>query len=114
MGHSKSKGVALPIETIIILVLAVLVITVLTSFFFDVFGKEKGRAQNLQELLTGKCFEYAQLDSTCKPSLFSTSTRQRQIADELKSQYCDAPGERLCSGSTIDSCLQSCCKIYCG
>jgi hypothetical protein len=92
-------------ETIVYIILAVTVLTVLLIFFTS----QAGPAQNTLELLNQQrdgCIAYAQQDPSCGNEGFPSAGKLEKACKSLKQfNECD-------SGST-SSCFKACCRTFC-
>lgn len=113
----SKRGMSLPVETVIILVIAAVVLGSVLMFFMGVFapGSSSVDATRLQSSL---CTQYFINNPTCDPATTSISSDAKTAATtaltELENKVCKPSiGKQLgCSGTGAD-CLHSCCKIQC-
>jgi len=104
------KGESLPINYIIILVLALIVLAVGIGFLFGVGGGPMSQAELIkqQQLL---CGSYLRSDPTCKYDGVEvdsdTKTKLGSVCQKLG-------GYSSCTGSLSKDCLKQCCSTYCG
>jgi len=106
----KRKGMSLPLETVILLILAAVVLAALLAFFRSAFAPAQTESQAVQDQLR-ICQEIAQ-DGVCEASEASkllTSTSGGAAVCRVERPSC-SPGT---SGDRNKNCVQSCCKIYC-
>ena len=107
------KGISLAIETIIFIILAVTVLSVLLLFF----TKTGGESQSLVELQAKRdiyCGTYVQADPQCNrggtdangKEIFSASDKEkfRNVCSKLSVNTC---------GSASQDCFADCCKLFC-
>lgn len=120
------KGVSLALETVIVLILAITVLTVLTFFF----NKQFGESSSTIDLLNGQrdaCAAYVRQDSRCSQEGYSkvSSLSTKEFKDILLkiSYYCGKQqGYRYCSCTSSDwanckaaskECVFECCQLVC-
>jgi hypothetical protein len=120
------SGLALPIETVVIIILAVLVLTILSGYFLNVWGEKSGTAADLQNQLTGKCLEFvtrsrgecdvAKLQASGNMDAYNIAKYIYDGGGDATKKICNrASGKTMvCQGSGIQECLRSCCPTYCG
>lgn len=104
----NSKGMAIATDTVIYIILAVVVLTVLLFWF----NSEAGRAQNAVELRNKQsalCSQYTGVDPTCegiggdRPKGFAGTPELIKVCKDLKSyNNCN-------TGSNQLYCIQECC-----
>jgi len=115
------KGMSLALETIVVLILSITVLTVL-SFFFN---KQFGEGATTIDLLSGQreaCSAYVAQNQKC--SAAGHSLVKNDVLVKLN-YYCGKIGNyRDCLATTCtdpskctkivdDSCASQCCKLYC-
>jgi hypothetical protein len=106
------KGVSLAIETIVYIILAVLVLTVLLYFFMSQAtpGDERVR---LERTRIEKCGEYARYDNKCNDI---SSTGVNPIVNSLSNDICKKLTIRNCPGVGEEekkNCIRYCCAELC-
>lgn len=111
------KGIALAIETIVFIILAVTVLTVLL-FFFTSMGGQSQHEFELQQRRHQFCGKYASIDPKCEQKGFDKVKAYDQgkpDKDQILKNIADAcVGLKLypqhCSGTTATlPCVQACC-----
>jgi len=117
----NKKGLALPIETIIVIILAVTVLTVLVTFFLGVWGDKTKTIGDLEEQLTGDCLSlisksggncnYQTMNSAAKTVADRIYNKMSSSTTSLEICSCPDTGNRE---DDIKKCLSSCCATYCG
>jgi len=112
------KGMALPIETIVVIILAVMVLVILTTYFLGVWGEKKQTADQLQQQLTGSCLEYITKAASCDYQSLDITIRQNvQNAVSNIKLMCNQPvGNPVCScrtGASDQEIIRTCCRVYC-
>lgn len=109
------KGIGLPIETIIILVLAVLVLGVLLWFFATSSSPAIDLVKLKQEQATW-CASYQQSNNRCDDA--GDSSVDQDIKDHLvdvcSKLNAKEGGYSHCSGTFSNECAKECCRMYCG
>ena len=120
------KGISLALETIIVLILAITVLTVL-SFFFT---KQFGQGQTTIELLNGQreaCSAYVRQNSKCTSETHrSVDTSNKDNVLGKLTYYCgrleghtDCPNKcrdadpAKCKDKASYNCVIQCCSLYC-
>jgi len=117
----KLKGIALSIETVVLIVLAAIVVTVLLAFLMGVINPADNEIKFLQKQQRA-CGEIVQIDPQCgvnrdgnvDPRISEVVSDQLMAgnpppcSDERPS--CNPTG----SGSDVLNCLRSCCRTFCG
>ena len=104
------KGIALAMETIVYLILAVLVLAILLYFLTS----QAGPAQNQAELLQKSaqlCSDYIKADSTCSNINGVKILAGKTVSDLL--DKCRKLNTAGCSlGGNDQECVQRCCSTY--
>lgn len=101
------KGISLAIETIIFVILAVIVLTVLLLFFTGTAGEAEDRIK-LEQERTRLCEQYVQADRACNdPAALSGFGDRSKLGDT-----CSKLNIIGCSSSPELECVQRCC-IFC-
>lgn len=117
------KGVSLAIETIIVIILAVTVLTVLLYFFRSTQGPAED-AIKLLRLQTNACSAYVFYDERCTGNIIDETLRNQlsnsQILQNIASACSglsrqhggDYPG---CANQNTASpqCIKECCRTFC-
>jgi hypothetical protein len=112
------KGVSLAIETIIVIILAVSVLTVMLFFFRSNYTP----AETIVQLITKQnnaCSGYVFYDYDCDGESNTRQTIPASIlqdiakaCDGLNNQRGDYPS---CAGASTDNaCVKECCRSFCG
>ncbi len=117
------KGMSLPIETVVLLILMVVVLGAILAFFVGVFGPantEKDIMMKQQSL----CRQYAMdVDPGCKAlinaagsaSAWGDDKKNNPLVVQIKNEVCNKPaGNPVCTGSNEYQCVQKCCSGLCG
>ena len=107
------KGVSLSIETIVILILAVIVLAAMLVFFS---GTTNPAADTLRatRMQTESCAAYVRKDPDC------TDIGINDVPPDVKQKIAEAcnilQGYDECRGQppTNIACVRSCCKTFCG
>ena len=107
-----SKGMSLPIETVIILVLAAIVLAALLAFFLGVFNPGNQRVKTLGDLQSA-CFRYVSLDPDCDPAAANLETSEVYTAISTIAGTDDGKNFGCTSGGSKASIVASCCRVYC-
>ncbi|MFH0832108.1 MAG: hypothetical protein V1900_00070 [Candidatus Aenigmatarchaeota archaeon] len=97
------KGISLPIETVVILMLAGIVLVALLLFFMPVFKQTD--IVKLEQERAIKCHEYVQTDKDCNNPSGANDDTKKSLENVCK-------GLKLCS-SLDRECLLRCCEGYC-
>ncbi len=106
MNHKK--GISLAIETIIFMILAVLVLSVLLGFLFGP-GWQAQNTIEQQRLKTSICIAYTTKSPLCNSD--GSGVKDIDIlADVCGPQKLNVAG---CAGSRSASCFAECCKGFC-
>ena len=116
------KGISLAIETIIILILAVTVLSVLLFFFRENVNPAQDTVKYMQ-MQTNACSGYVSynprcvneelLDNTARTELDSTEIKAR-IGEACKALNKIRGNYPACSGGSGDmTCIRQCCKTFC-
>ena len=99
------KGLSLAIETVVILIVAVVILGILTYFLItnsaglDVINKQRVAAE--------LCGRYVQLgDLECKGTKINSFSQKDELATTCKEL--EYPG---CAGDLNGACLKACCNI---
>ena len=104
--HNR-KGMAIATDTVVYIILAVVVLTVLLFWF----NSEAGRTQTRTDLISDQtrlCSQYTGVDPTCagsgsQPKTFAEVSKLIKTCKDLKTYtYCN-------SGSNNLYCVQQCC-----
>ncbi len=104
----RKKGISLAIETIIFIILAVLVLSVLLGFLFGP-GWQAQNAIEQQRQKTSICIAYTIKSPTCTSD--GSDVKDIDIlADICGPKKLNAAG---CSGSRDAKCFAECCKGFC-
>lgn len=111
---ATKKGMSLPLETVILLILAAIVLWALIAFFFKFYPS----AQNIVEVTNARsslCQQIVSADPHCS---LSELTRQGKsgLATKLKSDVCGKPKDAPVCGSETDTpeqCITACCSLFC-
>ncbi len=109
------KGISLAIETIIVVILAVTVLTVLLYFFRSTQGPVEDTLKLIQKQ-TNACSAYTSFDSRCSDiSKVQNQDVLKNIADACKGLNRQRGDYPACAGqSTADiQCVKQCCKTFC-
>jgi|SRR3989344_939190 len=116
------KGIALSIETIIVLILAVAVMGVLLFYF----GSTTTPIITTTQLITekeSKCSQYIQLDSSCsgkyaggsqksiETNTNNAKTLKTEIVNKCRELEKRGQGPVVCKTNDEIKCLQQCCTI---
>ena len=109
------KGVALPIETIIIISLAVIVLVALLFFFTGIFppGAELVKLKQDQSIW---CSSYHQNNPDCDEDVVVDTTIQDKIADICYKLNTKEGGYDKCEDPDVFvyECAIQCCRMFCG
>ncbi len=104
------KGISIAIETIIFIILAVTVLSVLLLFLTGVGGPPQLRVQ-WEAQRTTMCFTYASIDPSCSQANPTFDDKANLVAVCKKLEVGECTGK---VGPTTDSaCLKACCKMNC-
>ena len=107
------KGMSLATDTIVYLVLAVLVLTVLL-FFFTKNSGEGVDATQLQLDRGRYCSTYIQFDMDCDGSIGTDEGPSNKVftdEQEKLTKICPKINPAACTGQLTNTCLQSCCFV---
>jgi hypothetical protein len=115
--HAKNtKGVALPIETIVILVLAAIVLGALLAFFLGIFTPGTAQTNIVQKQLD-LCRQYVRYDSYCNAiedvgdDIGKAGDIYRNITDQLCGKPTNSPICR-CEKTQSEN-VKECCPMFC-
>jgi hypothetical protein len=98
----KMKGISIAMESIVYIILAVLVLTVLLYFFTSQAGPAEDRF-NLEQKRSSLCGQYSRQDISCS----DISRVAAPVVDELV-EVCGRLKEKDCPNNR-QKCVQSCC-----
>lgn len=103
------KGISLPAESIIVIVLAIVVLVSLLVFFTDVFNEGRGSVYWTAKQ-SKSCTEYIKTDPHCN----DWASVEESIRSEI-GEACFNLGYSGCSETIAaqDDCVQACCKQFC-
>ena len=100
------KGVAIALETIVYLILAVTVLTVLLYFFTSQANPAQNRLELLRQQQDG-CLSFAKQQKSCQDITFPQAAQLEKTCKALNDfQSCRTGG--------IDQCFRECCRAFCG
>lgn len=102
------KGISMPIETVVTIVIAVIVLTVIVLFFSGQFNPSAGNINAQQRQATNCGVLVRETNGKCD-RLSSDSS----INDNIKQACMDLKGYPKCQSGTMEECLKDCCKTYC-
>ena len=105
------KGVSLAIETIIFIILAVTVLSVLLLFF----TKTGGDAQTRTELLNQRdllCGNFVQNNLKCTVGGQPQITSLLEVCGKLDAVNCP-DGKNTIDSTAQSKCIQACCSLFC-
>ncbi|MBI2172918.1 MAG: hypothetical protein HYT73_01760 [Candidatus Aenigmarchaeota archaeon] len=101
------KGVSLAIETVVFIILAVLVLTILLFFFTSQSGPAQQEI-SLQRQRAEICGRIATADPKCENFNGITSSDLNDLTDKV------CVGIKLCTAGEDDAaCVKKCCTIFC-
>ena len=115
------KGIALSIDTVVLVILAAVVVAVLLAFLMGTINPAKSEVDMLR-VQNEACGEIASLDPRCgvrSGSFDPNSPVAKVVNDKLLSgnpNPCNVNRPSCTPGSGSDrvlSCLNTCCKIFC-
>jgi hypothetical protein len=109
------KGVTLPIETIVVLVLAVIVLGVLL-WFFATSSTPGIQLTKLKQEQSIWCSSYQQNNHDCDEN------DDDDVGDDIKNKLADIcyklnqaeGGYSSCGGTFSNACAKECCSMFCG
>ena len=108
------KGIALSLETVILLILMAIVLAALLSFFLGTFNPAKNKLDVIKQK-ESLCLQYVSIDPKCDIDNIqspTSKTNAQSILDKLEKDVCGSSlKNEVCSGT--GSCLQACCSSYC-
>ncbi|MEM7813769.1 MAG: hypothetical protein QW548_02620 [Candidatus Aenigmatarchaeota archaeon] len=106
------KGISLPLETVVLLILAAIVLAALLGFFLGTFTPAQSEADlSRKQFLI--CQEIASKDPTCNPNNPVVTALVERMKNE-KICRADRPACRLEPGQDqIKSCINNCCQAFC-
>ena len=113
MSDDMKKGIAIAMETIVYIILAVLVLAILLYFLTSQAGPAQSEAE-LQLARAELCLDYTAYDSTCEnpnkiPSNAVTKKNKNLLAELFR--VCKAISGTRCSGQLTPACIQTCCFV---
>ncbi len=103
------KGISLAIETVVILIIAIVILGILTYFLIgqSLPGLDKIK---MQQDAAALCASYVQIDTDCS----GTSTEINKFSDKTAfAKLCKDLGHASCSGILNEACLKQCCSTLC-
>ncbi|MBI4163128.1 MAG: hypothetical protein HY513_05580 [Candidatus Aenigmarchaeota archaeon] len=99
------KGVAIAMETVIYLILAVTVLTVLLYFFTSQANPAQNRLELYRQQQDG-CLAFAKQQKSCQEIDFPQKAQLEKTCRQLSEfQSCTTGGL---------NCLRECCRTFCG
>lgn len=114
------KGISLALETVIMLVLGTIVLGALLAFFFGVFTPAQSTATQLQEQ-NQICQNIFNTAPRCGITANGVEPSVEGYADDLnKKKICSTQRADCNPGTSEDtqlrykSCIQTCCRLFCG
>ena len=103
------KGMALAIETIVVIVIAVLVLVALIAFFLGVFPGGQQQVELISRQ-TSLCSQYIREDPDCNSP---DDVKNYDLKLEL-SDVCSQLNHPCSRGSSADAvCVSNCCSTFC-
>jgi len=96
------KGISLPLETVVLLILAAVILAALLGFFLGTFTPAQTEADLARQQII-VCQEVANMN--CDPD--------SDAAAKLLDQGICKADRPACTGTTATDCVRSCCKIFC-
>ena len=111
----RRKGIALPLETVVLLILSGIVLAAMLGFFLGVFNPAQTEVE-----LTRKQFTICQEISTkgCSPGKITPEAEQLAQRDLIQGKICTPTTAKqvrpTCNGNSARECISSCCRIFCG
>jgi hypothetical protein len=108
---AKLKGMSLPLETVVLLILAAVVLAALLGFFLGTFTPAQSKIDILKKQ-SSLCQQIFSADPACDASKPGVAA----LANKLKSEVCGKPTDGpICSskGSSDPYCIKGCCSIFC-
>ncbi len=107
----KRKGIALSIETIVILISAVALLAVLMYFILGP-GKEGLNQFEIEGKISSGCGQYAQLHEKCDVAISVADMPTYPTAVQELSKNCKLKGIPACDGTSLSTqCLTTCCVL---
>lgn len=103
------KAVGLAIETIIVLILAVTVLSVLL-YFFNYFYNPSQTKLDLMNKQKDLCVQYVRIDKTCEEMI--DSSELADIVDKIR-DVCSKLDYGECKAGSDVECVKACCKMFC-
>lgn len=107
---AKLKGMSLPLETVVLLILAAVVLAALLGFFLGTFTPAQSKIDILKKQ-SSLCQQIFSADSQCK-----YAGAVIPLAAKLRSEVCGKPTDGpICSSKGADDpyCIKGCCSIFC-
>jgi hypothetical protein len=109
MKAPARKGMSLPLETVVLLILSAIVLGALLAFFLSAFTPSQ-RETDIMRQQMAICQEIQAKGCLSAP---------QELIGKLQAQkVCTLPGKSdsrpACSGATAEDCVKSCCRIFCG
>ena len=101
------KGVAIAMETIVYLILAVTVLTVLLYFFTSNANPAQNRLELYRQQQDG-CMSFAKQQKSCQDIAFPQATQLEKTCKALNEFQSCKPG------GSVDQCFKECCRTFCG
>lgn len=115
MMKSRPKGISLPIETVILLILAAVVLAALLGFFTGVVTPAQLRAGIIQKQ-SSLCTQIVTADVNCNAEQISKNALPSVsgLPSKLMSDVCNKPSDSpICSGGSVQDCIRNCCRTFC-
>jgi len=110
------KGISLPLETVVLLILAAIILAALLGFFLGTFTPAQSEADLVQQQLD-KCQEIARL--RCYTDEAKTAARTNLLTATGGAKPLCRTDRPACSptGPTgtqpVDNCIKNCCSVFC-
>ena len=106
----KLKGISLPLETVILLILAAIVLAALLGFFMGTFTPAISKTDIIKKQ-TSLCQQIFTADPRCQ-----YAGAVIPLANRLQSEVCNKPSDApVCVSKGADDpyCIKGCCSIFC-
>ena len=110
MKQPKLKGMSLPLETVVLLILAAVVLAALLAFFLGTYTPAQSKV-NILKQQNALCQQIFAADPQCRVGPL-TQTFVTQLALKVCGQPTDAP---VCGTTSMQQqqCVNECCRIFC-
>jgi len=113
----KMKGISLPLEIVVLLILAAIVLAALMGFFLQTFTPTQSKTQIIQTQ-TSLCQQMFFIDSQCRVAEIQKVPNGNALIGRLQNEVCGKPSDGpVCTPlggiPGPESCIKGCCRMLC-